>query len=99
MTTLGFTEFFNTYDEVQKTKRVEKSPENMFLEAVGVDIPSLSAFTAYLLLDKKIKSTYMENKQRKSILDMPDNRKVLFLVKEVADIKNIAKVFTKNWEK
>ncbi len=94
---MSFKDYFN-YDDIQKDKKRAESPETKFYEATGVQIQSLNAFVAYLILDKRIKSSYQDGKEQKSIWDLQPERLILYVVKNTHNIVDLAKNFAKKWK-
>lgn len=68
-----------------------------FEKATDVKIDSLSAFISWLTVNKHI-SGYVKNKKGKrpvSLMSFSDEKKVLFLVKNVKKIKELAAEYNK----
>jgi hypothetical protein len=77
----------------------EKTGEQMFYETVGVKIPSLNAFTAWLILNKKIKPYILDEMTDRpySLFSLPSTKRILYLVNCLPQIKLIAETFAKKW--
>ena len=93
----NFKEFYNNYGKTPKP--VEMTPESMFFEAVGVKIPSLNAFTAWLILTNKIKP-YIEdvkNDRPHSLFNVKPHDRILHFVNSVPSIKKLAGEFSEKW--
>lgn len=73
-------------------KNTQKTDEDIFYDVVGVKIPSLSSFIAWLILKNYIKPYYKDTKHSvpQRILHLPISQKINFLVKNVNNLKEKA---------
>jgi hypothetical protein len=96
---MGFKDFYSTYNE-RKTSQHDLSDEEKFFEAVGVQIPNLNAFTAWLVLNDKIKSYVLDMRTDRphSLFNMPSNKRILHFVHSLPRIKELAEEFSKKWK-
>jgi hypothetical protein len=94
-----FKDFYNNYDQVAPKK--DLTDEDKFYEAVGVNIPSLNAFTAWLILNSKIKPYVVDVKTDRpySLFNMPAHKRILHFVNSLPSIKELATNFTEKWSK
>lgn len=88
---MGFKKFYNTWQETAQ----HKSEEQLFFEVVSVHVPSVNSFIAWLALNKHIKP-YVKYTNRKPlpVFDLPENQKILYIVKKVPKIKELAQEFS-----
>jgi hypothetical protein len=95
--TTSFKDFYKNYAQVHETPKV--SDEDKFFEAVGVRIPSLNAFTAWLILNEKIKPYVIDVKsdRPKSLYGMPTHSRILHFVNTLPKIKTLAEEFSNKW--
>jgi hypothetical protein len=95
---MSFKEFYSTYSTKDVDDR-KHTDEDMFMDAVGVKIPSLSAFIAWLILNKKIKPYIIDVKYNRpvSLFNIPCNKKILHLVNSLKKIKELSTEFSKKW--
>ena len=98
---MDFKKFFSEYEQIKNEKSKRLSEEDHFFEAIGVKIPSLNGFIAWLILNKKIKPyTFDESLKRPiSLYDIPYNKKILHLAKNIGKIKEVADEFSSKWSK
>lgn len=94
-----FKDFYKNYESVT-AKPKEQTGEDMFFEAVGVKIPSLNAFTAWLILNEKIKPYVMDVKTDRphSLFNIPAHKRILHFVHTLPKIKQIAEEFSNKWK-
>lgn len=92
---MRFAEFFKNYKEPEP----EKTPEAHFYEAVGVNVPSLDGLISWLILSRKIKPYIMSEGSNRpvSFFDLPYNRKILYLAKNLPKIREYAEEFANKW--
>jgi len=88
---MGFKKFFGEYQE----SAPQKSEEQLFFEVVSVRVPSVNSFIAWLALNKHIKP-YVKYTNRKPLplFELPENQKILYIVKKVPKIKELAQEFS-----
>jgi hypothetical protein len=93
---MGFKDFYSNYKSRGESSK-EASPEDKFFDAVGVRIPSLNAFTAWLILNDKIKPYILDVRtdRPKSLFGMPCNERILHFVNKLPQIKKLADEFSK----
>jgi hypothetical protein len=95
---MKFKEFFTDYDKNKAEKAKKMTEEDHFFEAVGVRVPSVNAFTAWLILNKKINPSINESGNKPiSLFSVPYNKKILYLVHNLPKIKNLAEEFSSKW--
>lgn len=95
----SFKDFYSNYEKIKKPK-VEMTSEDKFYEAIGIKIESLDAFTAWLILNNKIKSYIIDGRtdRPKSVLEMPAHARILHLVNTLPGVKTLAEEFSKKWK-
>lgn len=96
---MDFKDFYNKYDNIKSPKR-DLTDEEKFFEAVGIKIPSLNAFTAWLILHNKIKPYVLDVRTDRphSLFNMPASKRILHLVHNLPKIKQLADEFSKKWK-
>ena len=87
---MRFKQFYQDYQEAVPSK----TEEELFFEVVSVKVPSVNSFIAWLALNKHIKP-YVKYTDRKPLplFDMPESQKILYIVKKVPKIKELAQEF------
>jgi len=95
---MGFKDFYTNYS-AHKAPVQELSDEQKFFEAIGVKIPNLNAFTAWLVLNSKIKPYVLDVRTDRphSLFNMPANKRILHFVNSLPKIKQLAEEFSKKW--
>jgi len=88
---MSFKQFYSDYQEAVPLK----TEEQLFFEVVSVRVPSVNSFIAWLALNKHIKP-YVKYTNRKPlpVFQLPENQKILYIVKKVAKIKELAQEFS-----
>lgn len=94
---MKFRDWYNGDVKVEQ----KKTAETLFEEVVGVNIPSLSSFISWLILNKKVKGFIKENKRKKpkSVLDLNEKRQVSYLVKNLHNVRELAEEFSQKFKK
>jgi hypothetical protein len=94
----SFKDFYKNYKEPKKT--TDLSDEDKFFEAIGTRIPSLNAFTAWLVLNNKIKPYVMDVRtdRPQSLFNVPGSKRILHIVNSLPNVKTLAEEFTKKWK-
>lgn len=95
----SFKDFYYNYRE-ESTGEIKKiTEEDLFFEATQVRVPSLKAFTAWLILNKHLRPTVKIKEDRKplSVFSLKESQRVLYLVKQVPKIEELAKEFSFKW--
>ena len=97
----GFKEFYYNYDKSTEESKKAITEEDLFFEATNATIPSLKAFTAWLVLNKHVKPTVRlkENQKAVSVFSLKPSKRVLYLVNNVPKISELAKEFSFKWNK
>ena len=92
-----FVDFF--YSKNTESEHKMLSEEDIFKEATDIQIPSLKAFTAWLILNNHLKPTIniKENRQKVSVFSLNPSQRVLHLVRTIPRIKELAKEFAFKW--
>ena len=88
---MRFKDFVETHDG--KGGSTRKTQEELFEEVTGVNIPSMDSFVAWLTLHKHIKPYVKENGKPIPVMKLSENKKILYLVKKLPTIKELAKEF------
>lgn len=93
----SFIDYFFSENEAEEPKKL--SEEDLFKEATNIDVPSLKAFTAWLVLNNHLKPTVKlkEDRSKVSVFSLNPTQRVLYLVKNVPQIKELAKQFSFKW--
>ena len=96
---MGFKHFYTNYDTINTPVR-ELTDEEKFFEAVGVNVPNLNAFTAWLILNDKIKPYVLNVKtdRPQSLFEMQSNKRILHFVNSLPRINELAEDFSKKWQ-
>lgn len=85
------------YNATGKKEDVTQAPsEKQFFDVVKVKIKSLQSFVAWLVLKKHIKG-FIDVKGEKpvALISLPTEKKIAYLVKNLKNIKDLAKEFNK----
>jgi hypothetical protein len=96
---MGFKDFYTNYTAKTSPPKGQ-SDEEKFFEAVGVKIPNLNAFTAWLVLNEKIKPYVLDARTDRphSLFNMNSNKRILHFVHCLPQIKQLAEEFSKKWQ-
>jgi hypothetical protein len=89
---MRFKDFYSNYDNTSK-RESRKTPEQMFNETVGVDVPSLESFVAWLSLNKHIKPYVRSQGKPVPLNSLSENKKILYLVRKLPKIRELATEF------
>lgn len=97
---MDFKEFFYQENGSLESKKIV-TEEDLFFEATKAQVPSLKAFTAWLVLNNHVSPTIKikENRKPLSIFEVKASQRVLYLVNEVPNLKELAKEFSFKWSK
>ena len=92
---MSFKDWYHGNDEVK-----ENTSEDVFYETVGIKIPSINSFCSWLVLNKHMPARVRlrENQRPKSFLDIEDEDKIYHMVREVKEIKKLAKEFASKFD-
>lgn len=89
---MRFRDFYTNYESSSK-KESKKTSEDLFKEAVGVDVPSLESFVAWLSLNKHIKPYVRSQGKPVPLNSLSENKKILYLVRKLPKIRELATEF------
>ncbi len=85
------------YNSTGKKEDATQAPsEAKFFDVVGIKINSLKSFIAWLILKKHIKSVIeVKGEKPLALINLPLEKKIAYLVKNLKDVKDLAKEFNK----
>lgn len=94
----SFKDFYKNYSNAKKP--TEASDEDKFFEAIGIRIPSLTAFTAWLVLNNKIKPYVLDARtdRPQSLFNVPGSKRILHIVNNLPNVKTLAEEFSQKWK-
>lgn len=95
---MSFKKWYYNEDDAVDLKPIGNA-ESHFEKVVGVRIPSLKSFISWLILRRKITGTVKLKGKNKpvSLLSLPDEKKIIHLVKKLKDIDDLAKEFNNSF--
>jgi hypothetical protein len=97
---MKFKKFYSDYDKLPKTSPLVKTEEDLFEEVTGVEIPSMKSFVAWLILHEHIPPFIkVKNGKPIPITNMSESNKILFLTKNLPNLKELACKFSGKFEK
>jgi hypothetical protein len=98
-----FKKFFSEYDFIKKelqqtTKKLTE--EEIFEDVVGESVPSVNSFIAWLVLNEHISAHIKLRNSKKPfpIFKLPSDKKVLHVVKNLPNVRILAKEFVEKWK-
>lgn len=89
---MRFKDFYSNYENAAK-RESRKTPEQMFNEAVGVEVPSLESFVAWLSLNKHIKPYVRSQGKPVPLKSLSENKQILYIVRKLPTIRELATEF------
>jgi gamma-glutamylcysteine synthetase len=94
---MGFKDFVDNYEQHIKPKVF--SAEDKFFDVVGVKIGSLKEFTAWLILNNKIKPyvSDMNTNRPYSLFNMHENELIGHFVKQIPNLKELSESFSNRY--
>lgn len=96
----SFKEFYTNYSAHRPVeKKKVQTAEEVFESVVGESVSNVDSFVAWLVLNEHIKS-YIKPQERKkpiSIYNLPTDKKMLYLVKKLPNVRVLAKEFNETW--
>lgn len=98
-----FKKFFSEYDSIKDelVKKEEKlTEETIFQNVVGESVSSVNSFIAWLVLNEHISPHIKLRNSKKpfSVFKLPSDKKILHIVKNLPNIRLLAKEFTEKWK-
>lgn len=94
---MKFRDFYTNYEEYKKPQK--KSEEDLFEEVTGISVPSLNSFVAWLTLHNHIKPYVKSNGKPVPVTKLAENKKILYLVRKLPKIKELANEFASKFSK
>jgi hypothetical protein len=96
---MRFKDYYSNYQGIKSPKK-DLTDEEKFFEAVGTKISNLNAFTAWLILNDKIKPYVIDVRSDRphSLFNMQSNKRILHFVNILPHIKELAEEFSKKWQ-
>lgn len=97
---MKFKDFYKNYSESNPVSK-KKTEEELFEDVTGVKVPSMKSFVAWLVLHEHVPAFIKEKKSGKPIplMKIPESKKILFLTKNLQNIKQLAEEFSSKFEK
>jgi hypothetical protein len=89
---MRFKKFVQEYDSIKRNN--SKTPEELFEDVVGVGIPNLESFIAWLTLNEYIKPYIKKKGKPIPLSKLSENQKMLYLTKKLPKIKELANEFS-----